>query len=292
MKPLDIDKYIISSTAWLQDYATKAGQTGYVIGVSGGVDSAVVSTLCARTGLPLLVIEMPIHQSPDQVTRARNHITWLKENFPHVASIEVDLSSTFDSAVTAFQKAEAQFPAALTQESILLGHANTRARLRMTTLYQFATALRRLVCGTGNKVEDFGIGYFSKFGDGGVDLSPIGDITKTEVWAVAAELGVNQEIIDAKPTDGLWAGSPSDEDQIGASYPELEWAMDFIETQIAPLGGGAASSSIDTIVAVVGKKETENVERKKEVMRIYMTRNRANKHKMDPIPVFSTTDCR
>ncbi len=292
MKPLDINKYILASTDWLQNYATKAGQTGYVIGVSGGVDSAVASTLCAKTDLPLLVIEMPIHQSSDQVTRARNHIAWLKSNFPQVTSIEVDLSSTFDNMMEAFHKAEAQFPATLSTDAMALGSANTRARLRMTTLYQFATALRRLVCGTGNKVEDFGIGYFSKWGDGGVDLSPIGDITKSEVWDVARALGINQEIIDAKPTDGLWAGSPSDEDQIGASYPELEWAMEFKATHIDPLGDGATNSGVDSLVAVVGKKETENVERKKEVMRIFLKRHRANRHKMDPIPVFETSGCR
>lgn len=158
----------------------------------------------------------------------------------------------------------------------------------MITLYQFATALRRLVCGTGNKVEDFGIGYYSKYGDGGVDLSPLGNITKTEVWAVAVALGINQEIIDAKPTDGLWANSPSDEDQIGASYSELEWAMEFCFDHYI----GFDNCTIDSGVAAVAKFETENIERKEQVMRIYMTRNRANHHKMVPAPIFDSSDCR
>lgn len=287
MKSLNIDKYINETVNWLKSYAEKAGLKGFVLGVSGGVDSAVVSTLCARTGMPVLCLEMPIHQDPSHTARSTKHINWLKQQFPEVSSVNIDLTAAFDVMRNTLHDNK-PFPT----DKGTLADANIRSRLRMITSYFQANCYGFLVAGTGNKVEDFGVGYFTLGGDGQIDLSPIGDLTKTEVWAVAAELGVAQEIIDAKPTDGLWAGSPSDEDQIGASYPELEWAMDFIETQIAPLGGGAASSSIDTIVAVVGKKETENVERKKEVMRIYMTRNRANKHKMNPIPVFETNICR
>lgn len=284
--------FVEHSTAWLRNYATNAGQTGYVIGVSGGVDSAVASTLCALTGLPLLVIEMPIHQSEDQILRGRNHIDWLKKNYSNVSSINISLTTVFDSMLAAFEQGEKQIAGGVVQELSDLGKANTRARLRMTTLYQFASALQRLVCGTGNKVEDFGVFFFSKYGDGGVDLSPLADITKTEVYAVAQALGVNQEIIDAKPTDGLWGDARSDEDQIGASYPELEWAMSFYENNVIPRGEGVANSSINTIVSFVAKQETENVDRKQEVMRIYLTRHRANKHKMDAIPVFDSASCR
>ena len=289
---LNLELFVANCTNWLKDYATKAGREQYVIGISGGVDSAVASTLCARTGLPLLVIEMPIHQGADQVTRARNHIDWLKKNYPNVLSIEVELTGVFDSICTAFDKGQAQIEGALDKEASNLGKVNSRARLRMTTLYHFAAATNGLVCGTGNKVEDFGIGFFSLGGDGQVDLSPLADINKTEVWQVAAQLGINQEIIDAKPTDGLWGDARSDEDQIGASHPELELAMEFYENNIVPRGEGVANSSINTIVSFVAKQETENVERKQEVMRIFLTRNRANKHKMDAIPVFSSASCR
>lgn len=283
--------FVENATNWLKSYAESNGQTGYVIGVSGGIDSAVASTLCAKTGLPLLVIEMPIHQGVDQVSRAQNHISWLKSQFPNVQSTTVDLTGAFDGILSAFEKGEGEL-GGLDHDSVLMGRTNTRSRLRMVTLYQFAASLKRLVCGTGNKVEDFGIGFYTKYGDGGVDVSPIGDITKTEVYAVAQALGVNQEIIDAKPTDGLWGDARSDEDQIGASYPELEWAMSFYENNVIPRGEGVANSSINTIVSFVAKQETENVDRKQEVMRIYLTRHRANKHKMDAIPVFDSASCR
>lgn len=289
---LNLELFVANCTNWLKDYATKAGRERYVIGISGGVDSAVASTLCARTGLPLLVIEMPIYQGKDQVSRARNHIDWLKKNYPNVSSIEVELTEVFDSICSALDKGATQIEGALDSEASNLGKVNSRARLRMTTLYHFATATSGLVCGTGNKVEDFGVGFFTLGGDGQVDLSPLADITKTEVYAVAQALGVNQEIIDAKPTDGLWGDARSDEDQIGASYPELEWAMSFYENNVIPRGEGVANSSINTIVSFVAKQETENVDRKQEVMRIYLTRHRANKHKMDAIPVFDSASCR
>lgn len=283
--------FAANATQWLKNYAESNGQTGFVIGVSGGIDSAVASTLCAETGLPLLVIEMPIHQGEEQVTRAQNHIAWLKSKYDNVQSTTVNLTSVFDNMLKAFEDGEGQLEG-LDGDSVLMGRTNTRSRLRMVTLYQFAASTKRLVCGTGNKVEDFGIGFYTKYGDGGVDVSPIGDITKTEVYAVASSLGINQEIIDAKPTDGLWGDSRSDEDQIGASYPELEWAMDFYENNIVPRGEGVANSSISTIVSFVAKQETENVGRKQDVMRIFLTRNRANKHKMNAIPVFDSASCR
>ncbi len=281
--------FVVQATNWLKAYAEQAGQTGFVIGVSGGIDSAVASTLCARTGLPLLIIEMPIHQGQEQITRGKGHIEWLKSKHANVTSIDISLSEAFDGMQRAFEQGESQL-SDLNADNIAMGRTNTRSRLRMITLYQFAASLKRLVCGTGNKVEDFGIGFYTKYGDGGVDISPIGDITKTEVYAVADALGINQDIMNAKPTDGLWGDSRSDEDQIGASYPELEEAMEFIETNIRPLGEGAINSSINSLVKQVLTQTGD--ERKAEVMRIYLTRHRANQHKMDAIPVFSAVSCR
>ena len=242
-------------TQWLKEYALKAGSKGFVIGVSGGIDSATSSTLAARTGLPLVCVEMPIHQAKSQVTRAANHIQWLKGNFENVSSVKVELTEIFDAFVGALPPVEGDKN--LHEHSLV----NTRARFRMTTLYYFATLPGYLVVGTGNKVEDFGIGFYTKYGDGGVDLSPIADLMKTEVYAIAKELGVIQDILDAPPTDGLWGDDRTDEDQIGASYPELEWAMKFT-------GDGS-----------------ELTDRQKEVLAIYTRLNKANQHKMEPIPV-------
>ncbi|KJD31040.1 NAD synthetase [Tamlana nanhaiensis] len=246
--------YIVN---WLKDYATKAGVKGFVIGISGGIDSAVTSTLCAKTGLQLLCLEMPIHQAPSQVSRALNHINWLQENFDDVRMTQVNLTPVFDSLV-------ASLPAVDNEEDRFMSLANTRARLRMTSLYYFAALEKLLVAGTGNKVEDFGVGFYTKYGDGGVDLSPIADLLKTEVYEIAKYLGVNQEIIDAQPTDGLWGDDRTDEDQIGASYPELEWAMKMSEE---------------------GKTADDFTGRQQEVFNIYKRFNTANKHKMIPIPV-------
>lgn len=244
---------------WLKEYAVKAGVNGFVIGVSGGIDSAVTSTLCARTGLDLLCLEMPIHQAPNQVSRALNHIEWLKKNYPNVRMTQVNLTPVFDTLIETFPEVE-------NEEERFMSLANTRARLRMTSLYYFAALQKLLVAGTGNKVEDFGVGFYTKYGDGGVDLSPIADLVKTEVYELGAYLGINQEILKAAPTDGLWGDDRTDEDQIGASYPELEWAMQEDEN---------------------GKKADDFTGRKKEVFEIYKRLNTANKHKMVPIPVCS-----
>ena len=217
---MQTEKVIDHIVNWLKTYAENAKCKGFVIGVSGGIDSAVTSTLCAKTGLDLLCLEMPIHQGENQVTRADMHIDWLIENFPNVSRQPVNLTPVFDSLVDAFPKVD-------NEEDRFMSLANTRARLRMTTLYYFAALKGYLVAGTGNKVEDFGIGFYTKYGDGGVDLSPIADLVKTEVYALGAELGVKQDIMEAAPTDGLWGDSRTDEDQIGASYPELEWAMEM-----------------------------------------------------------------
>jgi NAD+ synthase len=247
---------------WLRDYANKAGMKGFVIGVSGGIDSAVTSTLCAKTGLDLLCLEMPIHQFENQKTRAENHIKWLMHNFTKVKKQPVNLTPVFDSLVAAL-------PPVNDEEERFMSLANTRARLRMTTLYYFAALNGYLVAGTGNKVEDFGVGFYTKYGDGGVDLSPIADLLKTEVYEVANVLGINLEIMDAAPTDGLWGDDRTDEDQIGASYPELEWAM----------------SQNDQ-----GKMIEDFSGREKQVFTIFRKLNSVNQHKMLPIPICEIPD--
>ncbi|HCE55979.1 MAG: NAD(+) synthase [Lutibacter sp.] len=247
-------EYIVS---WLKDYAEKSKVNGFVIGISGGIDSAVTSALCAKTGFPVLCLEMPIHQAENQITRAYNHIGWLQKNFKKIALQQVNLTPVFDSLIAVFPKAE-------NEEQLLMSLANTRARLRMTTLYYFAGLNDYLVAGTGNKVEDFGIGFFTKYGDGGVDISPIADLMKSEVYKIAKYLGINEDIIKAAPTDGLWGDNKTDEDQIGASYDELEWVMKQVE---------------------LGKKITDFEGREKDIFEIYIKRNLANRHKMIPIPI-------
>jgi len=256
---MNIEATIEHITGWLKEYSQRASARGFVIGVSGGIDSAVSSTLAARTGLPLLIVEMPIHQSRDQVTRAQEHIAFLKNSYATVDSVEVELTGVFDRFIEALPDS----PDGASREMSLV---NTRARLRMTTLYYFAALHGRLVVGTGNKVEDFGIGFFTKYGDGGVDLSPIADLVKTEVYQLGSALGVNEAILKAPPTDGLWGDDRTDEDQIGASYPELEWAMGF--------NGDAAA--LDN--------------RQREVLAIYKRLNTANQHKMEAIPVCTIPD--
>lgn len=257
MQAEKVTAYIVD---WLRDYAEKAKMKGFVIGVSGGIDSAVTSTLCAKTGLELLVLEMPIHQAESQVSRASKHIDWLQENFDVVKRLPVELTPVFDSLVKALPPVE-------NEEERFMSLANTRARLRMTTLYYFAALNSLLVAGTGNKVEDFGVGFYTKYGDGGVDLSPIADLLKTEVYEVARFLKINAEILNAAPTDGLWGDDRTDEDQIGASYPELEWAMRMQEEGKSVFSG-----------------------REKEVFDIFKKFNSANRHKMIPIPICEIPD--
>ncbi|WP_272151688.1 NAD(+) synthase [Tenacibaculum aiptasiae] len=242
---------------WLKNYANNAKVNGFVVGVSGGIDSAVTSTLCAKTGLPTLCVELPIHQAESQVNRANEHIKQLKERFDNVSEVEVNLTSTFEDFKTVVPEVESS---AKTD----LALANTRARLRMTTLYYFAGLHGLLVAGTGNKVEDFGVGFYTKYGDGGVDLSPIADLVKSEVYALGEYLGVPSSIQTAQPTDGLFGDSRTDEDQIGASYDELEWAMKMQST---------------------GKTDDDFSGRELEVYKIYTRLNRINQHKMIPIPV-------
>ncbi|MEE3999848.1 NAD(+) synthase [Tenacibaculum sp. FZY0031] len=242
---------------WLKDYATNAKVNGFVVGISGGIDSAVTSTLCAKTGLPTLCVELPIHQAKSQVSRANEHIKLLRERFNNVSEAEVNLTSTFEDFKTVVPQVE---PSA----KVDLALANTRARLRMTTLYYFAGLHGLLVAGTGNKVEDFGVGFYTKYGDGGVDLSPIADLVKSEVYELAAYLEVPTSIQKAQPTDGLFGDSRTDEDQIGASYDELEWAMKMQDA---------------------GKTIADFSGRELAVYKIYTHLNRINQHKMIPIPI-------
>lgn len=249
-----IAEHIVS---WLSDYLKKSGTKGFVVGVSGGIDSAVTSKLAALTGFPVLCLEMPIYQSRDQVSRALKHIAELKKTHPNVQSATVDLSGVFDAFM-------AQLPDYHDFEKHQHSLVNARARLRMTALYYFAGLHNYLVVGTGNKVEDFGVGFYTKYGDGGVDLSPIADLVKTEVFAMGKHLGIIDEILQAPPTDGLWGDDRTDEDQLGATYPELEWAMEMYAQERQP-------------------DEFEGRER--QVFQIFKKLHLANRHKMDPIPV-------
>jgi len=254
MQTEKVVEYIVK---WLKDYATNAGVNGFVVGVSGGIDSAVTSTLCAKTGFSVLCIEMPIHQAASHVSRAYEHITQLKTRFSNVEETRVDLTPVFEEF-----KTEVSLDGS--QATVDMALANTRARLRMATLYYHAGLLGRLVAGTGNKVEDFGVGFYTKYGDGGVDLSPIADLLKSEVYAVGQYLQVPESIMNAAPSDGLFGDARSDEDQIGASYPELEWAMQMKDE---------------------GKKIEDFEGREKVVFDIFIGYNRNNMHKMIPIPV-------
>jgi NAD+ synthase len=250
---MDSKAIINHIVTWLTDYSENSKTEGFVVGISGGIDSAVTSTLCAMTGKRVIAINMPIRQHAPEFLRSNEHIVWLKSKFSNVEAATTDLTPIFESV-------ETNFP---TELQDFLTMANTRSRLRMITLYAYATHHKLLVAGTGNKVEDFGVGFYTKYGDGGVDISPIADLYKTEVYELAKELGIVNSVQQAAPTDGLFADGRTDEDQIGATYPELEWAMHYIETQ--------NKSPLD--------------ERQQKVMAIYLSRNKANQHKMQAIPV-------
>jgi NAD+ synthase len=235
---------------WLKDYAMKSNVSGFVVGVSGGIDSAVTSTLCAITGLPVVAVGLPIPTGFEaKVLQSRSdlQLDWLKEKYPNVTTEVISLDEVYDVFSEVVGSTD-------------LGYANMKARIRMTALYAIAARENSLVVGTGNKVEDFGIGFFTKYGDGGVDISPIADLMKTEVFELAQELEIPQEIQDAPPTDGLWGDGRTDEDQINATYAELEWAMSY-------------------------NKEERPLPRQEEVIKIYEKLHAANKHKMIPIPV-------
>lgn len=246
---------VVDISNWILEYAEKNNISTLVVGVSGGIDSAVTSTLCAKTGLRTVVVNMPINQDISQYNLSNQHINWLTSKWSNVEGHIIDLSESYDILSTK-----------LTEYNVSeLSLANTRARLRMSTLYALAGSTNGIVVGTGNKVEDFGVGFFTKYGDGGVDISPIADLYKSEVYSLAESLQIIQPIQDAPPTDGLWNDGRTDEDQIGATYEELEWAMNEIENP---------------------SLEKELNERLADVMRIYLKFNHMNSHKMKPIPIF------
>jgi NAD+ synthase len=252
MKPKQRIKHI---TKWIRDYARKAQVETLVVGISGGIDSSVVSALCAQTGLKTIVVQMPIRQNPKQNNLSSAQAGWLLEQFPNnVVHMSMDLTTVF----TAFEKKLAPFG------DSELAFANSRARLRMMTLYQIAQSHGGIGVGTGNRVEDFGVGFFTKYGDGGVDISPIGDCMKTEVWDMGRELGLLQDIINAPPTDGLWADGRNDEDQLGMTYPELEQAM--LQDTYEEIGQYATAAEAKLV------KQYRKIRAK-------------NLHKMTPVPV-------
>ena len=229
---------------WIKDYYWENNIKALVVGVSGGIDSAVVSTLCAKTGLPTYVLTMPLHSKEENTELSELHAYGLVEKYSNVTLVNVDLSETYDKFMFWIDD---------TFTSNKLANANTKSRLRMVALYQVAGSVGGIVVGTGNKVEDYGIGFYTKYGDGGVDIAPIADLYKTEVWELGKHLGVDERIIDAIPTDGLWDDGRKDEDQIGATYEQLEEAMEYRR--------GPAVDILDEY-------------------------NKKNSHKMNPIPTF------
>jgi NAD+ synthase len=245
---------------WLQQYARSAKISTFVVGISGGIDSSVVSTLCAKTGVPTIVVQMPIRQNQTLDNRSSLQAGWLRDHYPDVVThMSMDLTSVFDEfeqKLQPFCRIKQEL-----NEQQQLAFANSRSRLRMMTLYQIAQSYSGLVVGTGNRVEDFGVGFFTKYGDGGVDISPIGDCFKTEVWAMGRELALPVEIINAKPTDGLWDDGRTDEDQLGMTYPELERMM-----------------QIDSVGFEPAEEDCAKMARYREL-------NARNQHKMQPIPV-------
>ena len=219
---MNIDQKLDFIIAWIKKYIKdlKFQPVSLVIGVSGGVDSALTSTLCAKTGLKTIAISMPIKQNINQHDLSLRHLNWLQENFSNVETSIIELDSVFKS-----------FESKLENFNSELAFANSRSRLRMVTLYQVAQSINGLVVGTGNKVEDFGVGFYTKYGDGGVDISPIADCTKSDVWDMAEKLGIIKDIVQADPTDGLWDDNRNDENQLGLSYKQIEEAMININSE-------------------------------------------------------------
>jgi NAD+ synthase len=235
---------------WIKEYVEVNGIETLVVGVSGGIDSAVVSTLCARTGVPTIAVGMPLNSKPENTRLSEAQLDFLSKL--NVNTIEVELSDTF-------KKFEVSIPNSFKSD---LSNANSKSRLRMITLYHIATSVKGIVVGTGNKVEDFGVGFFTKYGDGGVDISPIADLYKTEVRELSRYLGIPKEIINAIPTDGLWEDDRNDEQQIGATYEELEWVMEY------------------------GLDKCSTTEKEYNITKIFETFNKKNNHKMVPVPIF------
>jgi NAD+ synthase len=218
----DYDELEDRIVKWISDYCiTHPKIKSLVVGISGGIDSSVVSTLCALTGMPTYVVGMPINQLENQESLSDAHGEWLSKKFHNVKFIKTDMSSVYDSFLQTVSNDIGENFA-----TNKLAQANTRSRLRMVTLYQIATTVNGIVVGTGNKVEDYGVGFYTKYGDGGIDIAPIADLYKTEVWMLGEHLGVDERIVSAPPTDGLWDDGRTDEDQIGTSYAMLEWVME------------------------------------------------------------------
>ncbi|MFA6924582.1 MAG: NAD(+) synthase [Bacteroidales bacterium] len=248
-----VTKYI---TNWLIKKLNTSKQKGFVIGISGGIDSAVTSALCAGTNFPVIVLSMPIFQNKEQYELSIEHINWLKKKFKNVSSHTIDMSGVFSELI-------GNLPEIAKGELAL---ANIRSRLRMVTLYAFANTNNYLVCGTGNKIEDFGVGFFTKYGDGGVDINPIGDLLKSEVYALGKFLDVPISIQKAAPTDGLWEIDKCDEEQIGATYNELEWAMNYCK-----------KNKLNSLPEIKKNKLTK---KQVAILNIYITRHNCNKHKV------------
>lgn len=256
MKTVKIINHIVS---WIKDYLKKSNKKGFVIGISGGIDSAVTSVLIAKTGFPILILEMPIHQNIDQIKRSKENIDFLKKKFENIQTLYINLSPIFDTfyKVTKEDKNKEY-------KNYELSLVNVKSRLRMITLYYYASLNNYLVVGTGNKIEDFGIGFFTKYGDGGVDINPIGDLYKSEIISLGNELNIPFSIQNAEPTDGLWKDNRSDKDQLGFSYEDLEWAMNMVEKGFLP----------------------ENFDGKRRcLIKKYLKLNKENKHKILPIPI-------
>ena len=244
----DYDELEDRIVKWIYDYCLYYKIKSLVVGISGGIDSSVVSTLCALSGIKTYVVGMPINRLEDQESLSDAHGEWLTKKFNNVEFIKTDMSKVYDSFL---QTISGDIGERFATDK--LTQANTRSRVRMVTLYQIAGSVGGIVVGTGNKVEDYGVGFYTKYGDGGVDIAPIADLYKTEVWKLGEHLGVDERIITAAPTDGLWDDGRTDEDQLGVSYEDLEYAMEH--------GTGPA-------------------------VRVLHDYNSKNKHKMDPIPTF------
>jgi len=256
----DYDELEDRIVKWISDYCiTHPSIKSLVVGISGGIDSSVVSTLCALTGMKTYVVGMPINQLEDQESLSDIHGEWLSETFSNVEFIKTDMSHVYDSFLQTISSDLGKQFATNT-----LAQANTRSRVRMVTLYQVAATVNGIVVGTGNKVEDYGVGFYTKYGDGGIDIAPIADLYKTEVWRLGEYLGVDERIISAPPTDGLWDDGRTDEDQIGTSYSMLEWVME-------------KGLSEDPMFL---NEEQVNA------INVYQKFNTQNKHKMLPIPTF------
>ena len=235
---------------WLKRYLLDNKLDSFIIGISGGIDSAVTSTLCAMTTFKTIVVVMPIYQNKDETARGLEHCNWLLNKYKNIEILNIDLTSVYNEFLEIIPN----------KYNSPLAYANAKARIRMSTLYLIASNSNGLVVGTGNKIEDFGVGFFTKYGDGGVDISPIADLMKSEVYGLAKKMNIISSILSAKPTDGLWRDGRTDEDQLGVSYDDLEWAMNYNGQKVS--------------------KQQENI------LNIYNKHRKANLHKMKDIPIF------